>query len=80
MCQDVLKIITDKLIPTAETADAKVFYHKMYVSIYMCVCSYIYFRKADYYRYLAEIASGDKRKEDAEKSLQSYKHASEIGM
>ena len=33
------------------------------------------YRKGDYYRYLAEFATGDVRKEAAEKSLEAYQEA-----
>ena len=36
------------------------------------------YRKGDYYRYLAEFATGDKRSTTAESSLQAYKAASEV--
>jgi len=29
VCQDVLDVLTDSLIPKAETGESKVFYHKM---------------------------------------------------
>jgi len=31
VCQDVLDVLDDSLIPKAETGESKVFYHKMYV-------------------------------------------------
>jgi len=34
----------------------------------------------DYHRYLAEFATGDKRKESADKSLESYKAASDVAV
>lgn len=34
----------------------------------------------DYHRYLAEFATGDKRKESADKSLEAYKAASEVAV
>ncbi|KAG5520173.1 hypothetical protein PMAC_001250 [Pneumocystis sp. 'macacae'] len=36
--------------------------------------------KGDYYRYLAEFATGDKRKSSSDSSLEAYKEASEIAM
>lgn len=37
-----------------------------------------YFRKGDYHRYLAEFATGNERKEAAEKSLVAYKNATDL--
>ena len=34
----------------------------------------------DYHRYLAEFATGDKRKENADKSLEAYKAASDVAV
>ena len=36
------------------------------------------FRKGDYHRYLAEFATANERKDAAEKSLLSYKSASDV--
>ncbi|OTA24023.1 14-3-3 protein, partial [Hortaea werneckii EXF-2000] len=47
VCLDVLNVLDESLIPKAETGESKVFYHKM---------------EGDYHRYLAEFASGEKRK------------------
>ena len=37
-------------------------------------------RMGDYHRYLAEFATGDKRKESADKSLEAYKAASDVAV
>ncbi|KAF8443566.1 Bmh2-like protein [Terfezia claveryi] len=58
VCGDVLNVLGDCLIPKAESGESKVFYHKM---------------KGDYHRYLAEFASGDKRKEAATAAHEAYK-------
>lgn len=63
ICEDILKVLDDHLIPSAKTGESKVFYHKM---------------KGDYHRYLAEFAVGDKRKDSADKSLEAYKAATEV--
>ena len=34
VCQDVLDVLDESLIPKAESGESKVFYHKMYVLIY----------------------------------------------
>ncbi|KAK2746739.1 14-3-3 protein [Onygenales sp. PD_40] len=63
ICEDILDVLDKHLIASAETGESKVFYHKM---------------KGDYHRYLAEFATGDKRKTSAEKSLEAYKNATEV--
>lgn len=35
VCEDVLNVLDESLIPKAETGESKVFYHKMYV-LYIC--------------------------------------------
>jgi len=63
ICNDVLGLLDKHLIPHASTGESKVFYYKM---------------KGDYYRYLAEFATGNDRKDAAENSLIAYKAASDI--
>jgi len=63
ICEDILEVLTKHLIPSAQSGESKVFYHKM---------------KGDYHRYLAEFAIGDKRKDSADKSLEAYKAATEV--
>ena len=46
ICQDILDLLTEFLIPNAQAGEGKVFFYKM---------------KADYYRYIAEYTSGDKK-------------------
>jgi len=65
ICNDILRVLDEHLIPTATSGESKVFYYKM---------------KGDYHRYLAEFASGNSRKEAAENSLISYKSASDIAV
>ncbi|XP_041648818.1 14-3-3 protein zeta-like [Cheilinus undulatus] len=63
ICEEVLKILDDHLIPKASTPESKVFYLKM---------------KGDYYRYLAEVA-GEGCKEDITCcSKKAYTDACEI--
>jgi 14-3-3 protein epsilon len=63
ICNDVLSVLDKHLVPSATTGESKVFYCKM---------------KGDYYRYLAEFATGDARKEAADSSLGAYKAASDV--
>lgn len=63
ICADILNLLDKHLIPHANSGESKVFYYKM---------------KGDYYRYLAEFATGNERKEAAENSLIAYKAASDI--
>jgi 14-3-3 protein epsilon len=60
ICDKILKLLTDKLIPKATTGESQVFYHKM---------------KADYYRYIAEFTSGDKKTAAAENARKAYEDA-----
>jgi len=46
ICNDVLNLLDKYLIPKASNAESKVFYLKM---------------KGDYFRYLAEVATGDSK-------------------
>ncbi|KAJ2899746.1 hypothetical protein MKZ38_002820 [Zalerion maritima] len=63
ICDDILEVLDQHLIPSAKSGESKVFYHKM---------------KGDYHRYLAEFATGDRRKDSADKSLEAYKAATEV--
>ncbi|KDE08661.1 14-3-3 family protein [Microbotryum lychnidis-dioicae p1A1 Lamole] len=63
ICEDILKVLDDHLIKSAESGESKVFYHKM---------------KGDYHRYLAEFAQGSTRSSSSEASLEAYKTASSI--
>lgn len=63
VCNDVLQVLTEYLIPKAESGESKVFYHKM---------------KGDYHRYLAEFASGEKRKDAAGAAHEAYKSATDV--
>ena len=47
VCNDLLKMLEVKLIPSATSDEGKVFYYKM---------------KGDYHRYFAEVASGEEQK------------------
>ncbi|XP_021853146.1 14-3-3-like protein GF14 omicron [Spinacia oleracea] len=64
-CNDAIKMIDDHLLPFASTTESTIFFINM---------------KADNYRYLAEIKSGDEREEAAEKSLKAYEEGIAIAM
>jgi len=63
LCETVLNLLNEYLIPNAQEVESQVFYLKM---------------KGDYYRYLAEVASAEKKKEVVKNSYESYKEASEV--
>src|ERR1700694_5695262 len=68
ICEDILEVLDKHLIPSAQSGESKVFYHKMCVFTAFPFHMLIARRKGDYHRYLAEFALGDKRKISAEKS------------
>ena len=82
ICEDILQVLDKHLIPSAASGESKVFYHKMCVEKAWYLYSSIdcHFRMGDYHRYLAEFATGDKRKESADKSLEAYKAASDVAV
>lgn len=63
VCNDILDVLNKHLIPSAESGESKVFYHKM---------------KGDYHRYLAEFSGADVRKSASEAAHESYKEATAI--
>jgi 14-3-3 protein beta/theta/zeta len=63
ICGDVLQLLDKYLIPKASNAESKVFYLKM---------------KGDYFRYLAEVATGEDRTTVLEDSQKAYQEAFEI--
>lgn len=63
ICFDVLGLLDKYLIPKATNAESKVFYLKM---------------KGDYYRYLAEVATGESRQGIVEDSQKAYQDAFDI--
>ncbi|KAH9641604.1 hypothetical protein HF086_009207 [Spodoptera exigua] len=63
ICYDVLGLLDKHLIPKASNPESKVFYLKM---------------KGDYYRYLAEVATGETRNSVVEDSQKAYQDAFEI--
>ncbi|XP_052195557.1 14-3-3-like protein A isoform X2 [Diospyros lotus] len=65
ICDGILSLLVSHLIPSASSAESKVFYLKM---------------KGDYHRYLAEFKAGAERKEAAESTLLAYKSAQDIAL
>lgn len=63
ICNEILGIIDESLIPNSTSEEAKVFYYKM---------------KGDYHRYLSEFQIGGIRKSSASSALDSYTAASGI--
>mmetsp|Transcript_12017 Transcript_12017/g.19042 ORF Transcript_12017/g.19042 Transcript_12017/m.19042 type:complete len:250 (+) Transcript_12017:94-843(+) len=63
ICNDILSIIEESLIPNSTSEEAKVFYYKM---------------KGDYHRYLSEFQQGDVRKQSATAALDAYQSATEV--
>ncbi|XP_026156101.1 14-3-3 protein beta/alpha-1-like [Mastacembelus armatus] len=63
ICKEVLDLLDNHLIPNATPADSKVFYLKM---------------KGDYYRYLAEVATGEDKEAIIKNSQEAYQQALDI--
>jgi len=63
ICNDVLGLLDKHLIAKAGNPESKVFYLKM---------------KGDYYRYLAEVASGDDRAAVVDNSQKAYQEAFDV--
>jgi len=60
ICNNVMHVLDNHLIPNAKSDESTVFYHKM---------------KGDYYRYMAEFTNEHKKKEASDKSLEAYLQA-----
>merc|ERR1712107_211355 len=63
ICDTILGLLDQKLIPKAEGGESKVFYQKM---------------SADYYRYIAEFREGDAKSAAAESARKSYADAAAV--
>jgi 14-3-3 protein beta/theta/zeta len=63
VCDEVLKLLDQHLVPKASNAESRVFYLKM---------------KGDYYRYLAEVATAESKPKIVESSEEAYAAAFEI--
>ncbi|KAF8822541.1 14-3-3 protein [Cardiosporidium cionae] len=62
ICNDILSLLTKKLIPNTNDCESLVFYYKM---------------KGDYYRYICEFTSDEDRKNAADSAQESYQQATE---
>merc|ERR1711975_105336 len=63
ICDTILGLLDNNLIPKASSGESKVFYQKM---------------KADYYRYIAEFTDGDKKSKAAESARAAYQDAQNV--
>jgi len=63
ICDTILKLLDEKLIPKTTSGESKVFYVKM---------------KADYYRYIAEFTSGEKKTKASEDAKDAYAEATKV--
>ena len=63
LCNNILKILNEYLIRKAKDNESKIFYLKM---------------RGDYYRYLSEFETDEKKTENIDKALNSYKEATEL--
>lgn len=63
ICRELLRVLEKHLLPEDGTAEGQVFYWKM---------------AGDYWRYLAEFASGDDRKSKAESAKLKYEEATKV--
>eukprot|EP00745_Piridium_sociabile_P037781 TRINITY_DN68896_c1_g1_i1.p1 TRINITY_DN68896_c1_g1~~TRINITY_DN68896_c1_g1_i1.p1 ORF type:complete len:254 (-),score=31.04 TRINITY_DN68896_c1_g1_i1:98-859(-) len=65
ICNTVLQLIDEFLIPTSSTGESKVFYFKM---------------KGDYHRYVSEYSTDQAKQTAAESAHNSYKEAMQLAM
>eukprot|EP00933_Yihiella_yeosuensis_P041300 TRINITY_DN356_c0_g1_i5.p2 TRINITY_DN356_c0_g1~~TRINITY_DN356_c0_g1_i5.p2 ORF type:complete len:239 (+),score=74.19 TRINITY_DN356_c0_g1_i5:311-1027(+) len=63
ICDTILALLKDKLIPKADGGESKVFYQKM---------------MADYYRYIAEFRSDAAKQAAAESARKAYQEAADV--
>merc|ERR1739845_127237 len=63
ICNTILSVLDQNLIPKCTADESKVFYQKM---------------KADYYRYIAEFTDGDKKSKAAESARLAYAEAQAV--
>merc|ERR1711959_535321 len=60
ICEEILSLIDNSLIPTSSSGECKVFYYKM---------------KGDYFRYIAEFTEGEGKTGAANSAHDAYKEA-----
>merc|ERR1711978_268374 len=63
ICDTILELLDTKLIPKTPAGESKVFYVKM---------------KADYYRYIAEFTTGDKKDKASKDAKEAYAEATAV--
>jgi len=63
LCQEILDMLDNFLIPSADNEESKVFFYKM---------------KGDYFRYMAEYKSDEERTKATEQSQASYQTATDL--
>nr|QWE91339.1 tyrosine 3-monooxygenase/tryptophan 5-monooxygenase activation protein [Placidida sp.]QWE91340.1 tyrosine 3-monooxygenase/tryptophan 5-monooxygenase activation protein [Placidida sp.] len=63
ICHDILAVLRNHLVPSADGVEPKVFYLKM---------------AGDYYRYLAEFLAGEEHNEAAKKAAEAYQEALDV--
>jgi len=63
ICSEIISSLDQQLVPSSSSAEGKVFFEKM---------------KGDYYRYLAEFLTGDKRQEAVDGAGKAYKVAFDL--
>merc|ERR1712125_113830 len=63
ICDTILGLLDNNLIPKSSSGESKVFYQKM---------------KADYYRYIAEFSDGDAKSKAAESARVAYDEAQKV--
>ncbi|KAJ2014302.1 Growth-regulating factor 12 [Coemansia sp. S680] len=63
VCEDILAVLKDNLLKSAEEPESKIFYYKM---------------EGDYYRYLSEFLQSEAREQAAKSAEKSYNEASDV--
>jgi len=78
-CREILGLLDNFLISDDDT-EAKVFYLKMFVFVFFFLARDVNGsdRKGDYFRYLAEIAAAEDRKDISNDALHAYEEASKV--